>query len=75
MTLKQLFELPNKGPKDIWNTKVEVIDVLPKNLKEALKYYNALDNKLTTSRTEFSKPVYNIRFLLRDASLPENSVF
>jgi hypothetical protein len=49
--------------------------VSPKNFREAVRNYNPYDNKLVANKGESTRSVYNIRLLLRDASLPETGVF
>jgi len=75
VTLKQLMLLPNSGGKKVWTVKCEVLDVSPRNFREAVRNYNPYDNKLVANKNENTRSVYNIRLLLRDASLPETGVF
>lgn len=81
VTLRTLKELPNSkliynvgGRKETWNVRCEVIDISPKSFKEAVTYYNPYQNKLTEDPKE-ARVVYNIRFLLKDLSLPESELF
>ena len=61
------------GKKETWTVRVEVVDIFPKNFKEAVKFYNPYKNKLMEESGE-TKPVYNVRFLLKDSSLGGNDL-
>ena len=74
-TFKDLQGLPMTGGKQLWNVKAEVLDISPKTFKDAVRNYSPTDNKFLASKSDHTKTVYNMRVLLRDASLPENAVF
>lgn len=63
------------GGKKLWNVKCEVLDVSPKTFKDAVRNYDPYSNKLLANRNESTRSVYNVRLLLKDASLPETTVF